>query len=79
MSMKRLSMRKIKEVLRRSYESCLTSRTIGRSLSISHPTVISYLSRASNLGLSWPLPDHLDEVSLENFTLTVTWGFNGLL
>ncbi len=49
MSMKRLSMRKIKEVLRLSYELGLTSRIIGRSLSISHPTVLSYLSRASKL------------------------------
>ncbi len=64
MSIKRLSMRKIKEVFRLSYEVGLTSRKIGRSLSISHPTVLSYLSRASKLGLGWPLPDHLDEAAL---------------
>lgn len=65
MSMKRLSMRKLKEVLRLSYELGLTSRAIGRSLSISHPTVLSYLSRAGKIGMSWPLPDHLDESALE--------------
>ena len=65
MSMKRLSMRKIKEVLRLSCELGLTSREIGRSLSISHPTVLDYLSRAKKLGLAWPLPDHLDDAALE--------------
>ncbi len=65
MSMKRLSMRKVKEVLRLSYGLGLTSREIGRSLSISHPTVLDYLSRAKKLGLAWPLPDHLDDAALE--------------
>lgn len=65
MSMKRLSMRKIKEVLRLASEVGLTAREIGRSLSISHPTVLSYLARAGKLGLGWPLPEGLDDVGLE--------------
>lgn len=65
MTMKRLSMRKIKEVLRLSFEAGLTAREIGRSLSISHPTVLSYLSRARAEGLGWPLPEGLDDAALE--------------
>ena len=65
MPRKRLSMRKIKEVLRLSRGLGLTARKIGRSLSISHPTVLDYLSRAKKHGLAWPLPDHLDEAALE--------------
>jgi len=72
MSKKRLSMRKIKEVLRLSYKLDLTSREIGRSLSISHPTVLNYLSRARKLGLSWPLPDNLDEAALEKLLCSPT-------
>ncbi|MFQ5598883.1 MAG: IS21 family transposase, partial [Nitrospiria bacterium] len=48
-----------------SRELGLTAREIGRSLSISHPTVLDYLSRAKKHGLAWPLPDHLDEAALE--------------
>src|SRR3989338_4963763 len=65
MTMKRLSMRKIKEVLRLFFEAGLTARKIGRSLSISHPTVLSYLSRARAEGLGWPLPEGLDDTALE--------------
>ena len=65
MSMKRLSMRKIKEVLRLALEAGQSARQIGRSLSISHPTVLSYLSRARTFGLSWPLPEELNDSVLE--------------
>ena len=65
MSMKRLSMRKIREVLRLAFEAGLTARKIGRSLSVSHPTVLSYLSRARKEGLSWPLPEGMDDAALE--------------
>lgn len=65
MSMKRLSMRKIKEVLRLSFEAKMSSREIGRSLSISHPTVLTYLSRARAEGLYWPLPEGFSDAALE--------------
>jgi len=65
MSNKRLSMRKIKEVLRLASRAGLGVRQIGRSLSLSHVTVSSYLERARVAGLTWPLPEELDEASLE--------------
>ena len=61
----RLSMRKIKEILRLKYQAGLTHRQIGRSCGISHATVSTYLERAQKAGLCWPLPDELDEDQLQ--------------
>ncbi|MBN2258865.1 MAG: IS21 family transposase [Anaerolineaceae bacterium] len=63
MSQERLSMRKIREVLRLK-ASGLSQRAIARSCSISHSTVSEYLQRAEAIGLSWPLPDDLGEEEL---------------
>jgi transposase len=62
----RLSMRKIKEVLRLKFELGFANRQIARSCSINHSTVADYLYRAKAAGLGqWPLPDGLDEAGLE--------------
>src|SRR5262245_47842186 len=65
MPARRLSMRKIKEVLRLKFELQLKNREIARSCSIPHSTVANYLRRASAAGLSWPLPPELDDAALE--------------
>ena len=65
MSAKRLSMRKVKEVLRLKWECGLSNRQIAKSCSIGRATVAEYLCRASDAGLSWPLPDGLDEAELD--------------
>ena len=62
MAKKRLSMRKIEEVLRLSFDGRLGIRAIAQ---ISPSTVGDYLRRARAAGLSWPLPPGLDEVALE--------------
>ena len=64
MAQERLSMRKIREVLRLKWECGLTNRAIARSCSISHSTVGEYLRRAKAAGLSWPIPEALDEDGL---------------
>jgi transposase len=62
----RLSMRKIKEVLRLKYESGLTHRQIGRSCGITHRTVAEYVRRAEAAKLNqWPLPEEIDDTGLE--------------
>ena len=61
----RLSMRKIKEVLRLKYELELSNREISRSCSIPHSSVANYLRRARAAAINWPLPESLDEVALE--------------
>jgi transposase len=62
---RRLSMRKIKEILRLKFDCDLSNRGIARSCSISHSTVGDYISRFEESGLSWPLPAEVDELSLE--------------
>ena len=58
-------MRKTKDVLRLHFETGLGQRAIARSLTMSHATVGEYLKRATRSGLSWPLPEDLDEARLE--------------
>ncbi len=65
MPKKRLSMRKIREVLRLKYECNRSNREIGHSCGIGSSTVSDYLQRARMAGLDWPLPDQLDDTSLE--------------
>lgn len=65
MPAKRLSMRKLKEVLRLKFELQLKNREIARSCSIPHSTVANYLQRAQQAGLCWPLPPDLDDAALE--------------
>lgn len=61
----RLSMRKIKEVLRLKWATKLSDRKIAQSCNISRPAVVSYVERALQAGLSWPLPDTLTDAALE--------------
>ena len=66
MSRKRISMRKIKEVLRLKFEVGLSYDAIGKSCNIGHTTVGEYLRRAKDGGLMWPLPEDMDDSALEN-------------
>lgn len=65
MGQKRLSMRKIREVLRLKYELGRSNREIGTSLKVSHSTVGEYVRRAAEAGVSWPLPAEWDDARLE--------------
>ena len=61
----RLSMRKIREVLRLRFAQGLSQRAIGASQRLSIGAVNTYLSRARLAGLDWPLPDGLDDAQPE--------------
>ena len=65
MPAERLTMRKVKEVLRLHWGTGLSQRQIAISCGISRPTVTEYIRRAEAAGLSWPLPIELDEAQLE--------------
>jgi transposase len=65
MAQKRLSMRKIEEILRLKYEKKLTHRAIAQACSVSAGTVSEYVAYAKAAGLSWPLPDGLSGEELE--------------
>jgi transposase len=58
-------MRKIKEVLRLKAEG-MSNRRIAQSCGVSRPTVAEYLNRASQAGLRWPLPNELNDATLEH-------------
>ena len=58
-------MRKIREVLRLYFAAALSIRAIARSLGTSPSTVGDYLRRAKVAGLSWPLPEAVDDAGLE--------------
>ena len=62
---KRLAMRHIKEILRLKLDAKLSHRQIARSLDIGVGTVSIYSRRATEIGLTWPLPPDLSDNDLE--------------
>src|SRR5260221_3564314 len=64
-------MRQITEVVRLNAQG-LGYRQIAQSIGISASTVQSYLERAQCAGLSWPLPNDLDEAAIEARLFTRT-------
>ena len=58
-------MRKIRDVLRYRHSAGLSLEATARALNISKGVVAKYLRLASAAGLSWPLPDDLDDSGLE--------------
>lgn len=65
MANERISMRKIKEVLRLKYDKSLNVSQISQICSISRPAVDSYLLRFRASGLVWPLPEEITDDFLE--------------
>jgi len=65
MPQERLSMRTIKEILRLRWEAGLSHRAIAVSCRKGQTTVQDYLLRAKAAGLSWPLPEGMNEEELE--------------
>ncbi len=59
------TMRKIRDVLRLTFDQGLSLREVASSLSMPFSTVGLYLRRAKAAGLSWPLPDDLGDDDLE--------------
>ena len=64
MAQERLSMRKIREVLRLKHGCGLANRAIARSVSVSHDMVRQCVQRAAAVGMTWPLPEGLDDAAL---------------
>src|SRR5271154_1134837 len=61
----RLSMRKIREVLRLRLGQRLPQRAVAQSLRLSQGAVHGYIARARRAELGWPLPEGLDDAQLE--------------
>jgi len=65
MPARRISVRRIKEILRLKFKLNLDNRQIARSCNIPHSTVANYLRRAEAGGFAWPLSPEISEVDLE--------------
>jgi len=65
MVLKRLSMRKCKEILRLCREFKLSTREVANSQGVGKSTVSDVLQRAKGAGVGWPLPEGMDEEKLE--------------
>ena len=65
MPAERLSMRKIREVLRLHFACGLSKRRIARAVGIGPTSAGEYIVRARRAALAWPLPDELDDAALE--------------
>ena len=65
MPARRLSMRKIKEVLRLKFEKGLSDRKIAKSCRVSRSSVAEYIRRAKAAGLNWSNARDMDDGALE--------------
>ena len=72
MSRPRIAMRKIRDVLRLTFGEGLSRREVSRSLGIPTSTLGDYVGRARLAGLSWPLPEDLDDTALERLLFPPT-------
>ena len=61
----RTAMRKIRDVLRLTYGDGLSRRQVAASTGIPVTTVSEHLGRAKAAGISWPLPNDMDDAALE--------------
>ena len=58
-------MRKIRDVLRYRHNAGLSLDAIARALKLSKGVVAKYLKLAGVAGLTWPIPEELDDSGLE--------------
>ena len=65
MPAERVSMRKIREVLRLTHALGMSRRLVGEATGIGKTAVGEYVRRAAVAGLSWPIPDGIDDAELE--------------
>jgi len=63
MAQERLTVKKIKEIMRLKYEAKLSNRVVAGACKVSNSTVGEYLKRAETAGISWP-PGEIGEEEL---------------
>ena len=56
MPAERLSMRKVREVLRLKYACGASERVIARSVGVGRTAIAEYIRRAAVIGITWPIP-----------------------
>ena len=65
MPAERVSMRKIRDALRLTHAMGMSRRLVGEATGIGKTAVGEYVRRAAVAGLSWPIPDEIDDGELE--------------
>jgi hypothetical protein len=65
MPAERVSMRRIREALRLTHALGMSRRLVGEATEIGKTAVGEYVRRAAVAGLSWPIPDEIDDAELE--------------
>ena len=65
MPAQRLTMRRVRELLRLHYGAGASARAIAHELGVSRSTVKEYLARAAAAELAWPVPAELTDAVLE--------------
>ena len=74
MAQEKVSMRKIREILRLRYDLGLRQDQIARSCNIGQSTVHRYLERFAATGLGWPPPTECDDARLEKLLFATRRG-----
>ena len=70
MPAERAPMRKVREVLRLKHALGASERQIAVSVGVSRSTIGEYLRRAAVIGITWPVPEALDDAELERRLFT---------
>ena len=65
MAYTRLSMRKLRDILRLHFAAALSNRAIARAIGVSASTVSDCLVRARAGGIGWPLTGSLSDTALD--------------
>jgi hypothetical protein len=65
MPAERVSMRRIRDALRLTHALGMSRRLVGEATGIGKTAVGEYVRRAAVAGLSWPIPDEIDDAELE--------------
>src|SRR5271165_3993504 len=61
----RMSMRKIREVLRLTHELGLSVRQVREATGVGKTAVCEYVNRARVIGITWPIPPEISDAELE--------------
>ena len=66
----RMSMRKIREVLRLTHELGLSVRQVCEATGVGKTAVSEYVNRAKVIGITWPIPPEITDGELERRLFT---------
>ena len=75
MARMRMSMRKIREVLRLTHELGLSVRQVREATGVGKTAVCEYVNRAKVIGITWPIPPEVGDAELERLLFTAA-GFH---